>query len=259
MTMLGVNKQREVELAWLKHEPERNRIPETIRRRLRDFKASLETTAATIEQILKRETLARYFVEQLVRRHGLPRKHLLADTRRMLPDAMIRIVPKDIVDISWLSPRLPLIANPSHPGEMRNCILICHLVAFPVGPKAVKMRCAWSLEVPDHASARFLQRASGADLRAALFEAGTAFIAAEAAPIIPLVGRDASIYLPAGPGVFVASVIGAQTSDGTKYIYARAGTWIERVRLGIDQVPLQRANKAEASVAVALWHWADAT
>jgi hypothetical protein len=60
--------------------------------------------------------------------------------------------------------------------------------------RSVTCHSAWAAEVPDHAAARFLQRAAKADLRDALFAAGLAFLAADAATVVPLVGQDTSMY-----------------------------------------------------------------
>ena len=126
-------------------------------------------------------------------------------------------------------------------------------MAFPPTPHSVTCHSAWAAEIPDHAAARFLQRAAKADLREALFAAGLAFLAADAATVVPLVGQDTSIYLPAGPGAFAATVIGARTTDGrSSYVYARANTWLSEVMLRADQTPLPRAASAEQTVALAL-------
>jgi hypothetical protein len=139
---------------------------------------------------------------------------------------------------------------------LQDCVLVCFLAAWPPTTKSVTAHSAWAAEIPDHAIGRFLQRAPTSDLRAALFEAGIAFLAADHAAIVPHIGRDTSIYLPAGPGAFAANVIGAKSPDGTKvYTYARARTWLEGNMLGADQIPLPPASSVEASVAVSLWRW----
>jgi hypothetical protein len=66
-----------------------------------------------------------------------------------------------------------------------------------------------------------------------------------------------SVYLSAGPGAFVANIIGA--TAGTRwYIYARARTWIGSDMLGADQYLLAPAAEAEDTVAYALWRQRDA-
>jgi hypothetical protein len=117
----------------------------------------------------------------------------------------------------------------------------------------IELRSAWSLEVPDHAACRLLQRSiEGVDLRAALSEAALAFLGADLSVIKPHVGGRTSIYLPAGQGLFAATVVAASGGSGEKFLYARAGTWVHRSMLGADQVPPPRAVDADRSVAALL-------
>jgi hypothetical protein len=91
-------------------------------------------------------------------------------------------------------------------------------------------------------------------LRAVLFQAGLAFLAADADAVVPHVGTDSRVYLPAGDGAFAATIVGARTTDGQQhFIYARAGTWLSAAMLKPDQIPLPRAASAERTVALALW------
>ena len=108
--------------------------------------------------------------------------------------------------------------------------------------------------------ARLLQRSPRApDLQAVLLQAGLAFLAADADAVVPHVGSDSSVYLPAGDGVFAATVIGARTTDGQKhFVYARAGTWLNAPMLKPDQTPLPRAANPEQTVALAIWKWGGA-
>jgi hypothetical protein len=106
--------------------------------------------------------------------------------------------------------------------------------------------------VPDHAAGRYLQRAGDdADLKAALFQAANNFYAADMAAVSPHVGRGTDIYLPAGDGVFVCTVVGAKSGD-SNFLYARAATWIDGTMLRPDQVPLAQAETADKSVAAIL-------
>jgi hypothetical protein len=104
---------------------------------------------------------------------------------------------------------------------------------------------------------RLLQRAPNVDLRSAVFMAANSFLAANADAVRPQIGTDTSVYLPAGPGAFAATVIGARTPDNRHYIYARARTWLRANMLGPDQTFLPKAQTAEDAVALALWRWAE--
>ena len=251
---------REVDLAWLQHEPARAEIPAELWRKLRAFKRELLPTAGIIEAVLKKEKLARSLIEPCVKKRGIARQRKLTELRRLLPGANVKLSFKDILEVSWLSPKPAILANPEHHGEQQDCLLVCYLVAFQPTPHSVTCHSAWAAEIPDHAAARFCQRASASkvDLRDGLFAAGLAFLAAEAETVVPLVGQDTSIYLPAGPGAFAATVIGARTVDGTaNYVYARCNTWLSEAMLKADQTMLPRAASAERTVALALWHWGE--
>ena len=250
------DKEVEVERAWLQHEPARGEIPADVWRKLRALKREWSPTAAVIETVLKKEALA--LIEPAIRKRGVGRQRKLVDLRRMLPGANVRISHKDVLEISWLSPKQAILADPQHQGEQQDCVLVCFLLAWPTTPRTIQAHSVWSLECADHALARLLQRAPHADLRAVLFEAGVGFSAADAAAVVPLVGTDSSIYLPCGDGAFAATVIGAKTTDGLKhFVYARASTWLSAAMLKADQKPLARAATAEATVALAIWNWGE--
>ena len=257
MSMLDdrVIKDGEIERAWLIHEPTRAEIAPDIWRKLRAFKRDIAVTAGIIERVLKNENLTQSLVEPIVRKRGIGRQRKLTDLRRLLPAANIKIAHKSILEISWLSPTAPIIANPQHQRETQDCTLICYFLAWPQTARSIVAHSAWAAEIPDHAAARLLQRAPrAADLRTVLFEAGMAFLAADAETIVPFVGQDASVYLPAGDGAFAASIVGAKTTDGQRhFIYARAGTWLSAAMLKPDQTLLPRAATPEQTVALALW------
>jgi hypothetical protein len=256
MPSVGTDRSKELEIdrAWIQHDPERARITPAILRELRAFKRDIGITAATIEAVLKRDDLTQFLIEPLVRRRGMARRRQLEELRRTLPGAHAKISFKNILEIAWLSPTAPIIANPVG-GEAQDCILACFLVAWPPTPQCLQCHRAWALEVPDHAAARLLQRAPETDLRTALFEASLAFLSADAAAVTPHVGAGSTVYIPAGLGAFACNIVGAQTADGRRYIYARAGTWITEEMRAPNQVLLPLAAAAEQTVALALWRW----
>jgi hypothetical protein len=82
-----------------------------------------------------------------------------------------------------------------------------------------------------------------------------AFVAADAAAIRPLIGTSTSIFLPAGPGYFIAKVIGGITQGGKQRIYGRCRTFVPASFLNEDQHPVPRAVNVQNTVALAIWHW----
>jgi hypothetical protein len=125
-------------------------------------------------------------------------------------------------------------------------------VAWLTPPFGIRLASAWSLEAPDHATGRFLQRAGdNADLKSALFEAANHFHSADIAAVKPHVGRGTDVYLATTGGSFVCTVIGARAGR-KNFLYARAATWVDATMLRPDQVPLPKAESADKSVAAQL-------
>jgi hypothetical protein len=118
---------------------------------------------------------------------------------------------------------------------------------------AVTFHLNYLLEVPDHAAARFLQRAPAADLPAALFEAASAFTSADQEDVaLALVHRD-TIYLSSGPGAFAADVIAGRIKDtGKRLVFARCRTWLCDAMLEVEQTPLKPAPAPDCTVAAML-------
>ena len=243
--------QREIELAWLSHEPERNRIPTVVWRQLRAIKKEIEPTSVKINATLQNEEMLHLLIEQCCRRRGMARQRLLAAVRRSFSGAEVKVVHKNVLDISWLAPSPPVIASPKDHGERQACTLLCYCVAWPA-PLGITVRSAWALEVPDHAAGRYLQRAgASADFKSALFEAASHFYAADTGAVMPHVGRGTSIHLPASGGCFVCTVVGAK-SGTSSFLFARAATWVDGTMLRSDQTPLRQAEAAAQSVAALL-------
>jgi hypothetical protein len=85
-----------------------------------------------------------------------------------------------------------------------------------------------------------------------MFEAANHFYAADMAAVAPHVGRNTDIYLPSGGGAFVCTVVGARSSGGHNFLYARAATWVDGTMLRANQTPLREADAADRSVAALL-------
>jgi hypothetical protein len=108
----------------LQHEPERDRIPSEVWRRLRVFKKQFEPTSL-IKTVLEDEALLRSLVEQCTRRRGMARQRILGHVRRTFAGAVVKIVDGEILEISWLTPSPRVIANPKDHGERQQCTLVC--------------------------------------------------------------------------------------------------------------------------------------
>jgi hypothetical protein len=245
--------EREIERAWLRHQPERDRIPAMAWRKLQTLKKQLEPTSSKIKVALGDEAALQSLVTQCCNRRGMARQRILADARRSFPGARIKIAHKDILEVSWHAPSPPVIADPKHPGEKQGCILVCYCVAWSTPPFGIRLCSGWSLEVPDHAGGRYLQRAGDdADFGHALFAAANHFYGADMIEVAPHVGKQSAVYLPTAGGAFVCTVVGAKAGGGQSFLYARAVTWIDDTMLRDDQQPLSKASAADKSVAALL-------
>jgi hypothetical protein len=253
---MSLVREREIDQAWETHRFGGG-VPPRAWHRLRDIKAQIAPSASVVEHVLRDTPVAQRLFGSLVKRRGIARQRELSRLRQALPDVTVRLPRKDVVELDWLSPKPPLIVG-GEAGEQQDCLLACSALAYQSPDSgALRIHAGWSLEITDHAAGRFFQRSTNPDLRAAAQEAATAFAAADATVVEPIVGESDTIYLPAGPGAFVGNVIGGKTADGAKeFVYFRAKTWIPAHRLRPDQVPLPRATDPANTVMIRIWKWA---
>jgi hypothetical protein len=242
-------KRREVEAAWRAHDPWQGRVPFDAKCRLVDFKRALTASAQRIERHLSPHDR---LLADCIQRRGLSRQRALAALRAALPGAVVTGT-KDCIEVRWLAPRSHLIIDTEHPGELQDgvCVHIALLWREPDG--AVTFHLNYLLEVPDHACARFLQRAPAADLHAALFEAASAFTAADEQDVSFALVKRETIYLISGPGCFACDVIAGRIKDsGKRLVFARARTWLNDEMLEQAQTPLKPAPTPDCTVAAML-------
>jgi hypothetical protein len=114
----------------------------------------------------------------------------------------------------------------------------------------MSLNAAWSLEIFEHARARLLQRAPDADLRAAAFEAALAFAAADAKTVEPLISTATSIFLPAGPGCFVGTVISSQTASEREIYLCEVPHLPVRRQAEAQSDPVAPCDDREGTVAI---------
>ena len=100
---------------------------------------------------------------------------------------------------------------------------------------------AFTLEAPDHALARMLQRAPGTDIREALHQAHHALFRASAQAVSRHVEEQTRLYLPCGPGLLICEALRASTPSGLVYVFCRGRTWIAENMLHPDQRPIAAA------------------
>lgn len=126
-------------------------------------------------------------------------------------------------------------------AKLQDCVAVNYFVVYPMSGKLYSGDGLWTLEVPDHALGRLLQRDPAADLDAVLMAAHHAALRAKVDDVHPAL-RDAarSFLLPAGNGVLTCSIrIGPDVSMGNRtMVHLAAHTWLHRDQLHDDQTPL---------------------
>ena len=244
------NIQREVDRAWLQHEPERRRVDPKYYRQLNALKRSWEPTAEAARKAIANSRLLQRLITDCYRRKGMARKAALKAVERAFPGAQINV--GDIFEMVWLAPSGPVVVDPRDYSERQTCTLVVFLAAWEEF-YGFSLRSGWSLLREDHAGARYLERAGpNGDLKRALFQAANHFMAADIELVSLHVGRNSDVYLPTNEGFFVCNVVGARSSGGHKFLYARASTFVEKVKLFPNQIPLRKAASAKNSVAALL-------
>jgi hypothetical protein len=135
------------------------------------------------------------------------------------------------------------------PRLAQDCAVVDYLMVgmfpSPDGKITAGIRTGlWTLEVPDHALGRLLDRSPGADLDEVLFDAHHAALSArldDDQVRAALDDRHArSFMLPAGDGVFRCEIIRAEdaSQDLALQVHLFAHTWLHDDQLYDDQVPV---------------------
>jgi hypothetical protein len=135
---------------------------------------------------------------------------------------------------SVIKAREAVAVEPDEPGFAQACVTINYAVAGGLDKGVAEG--LWTIEVPDHALGRLLQRAPGVDIDGALRGAHFALLGA-VQDSLPLAHRDARFMVPAGPGVFMCSALhGPDISTGGQInIHIHAHTWLHSDQLRDDQ------------------------
>jgi hypothetical protein len=232
--------RREIDLAWKRHQPDRNRIPNDVARRVRAFKRALKPSATAISHALDGVAWRDTAIDAVCK-HGKGRDRALAKLRRGFPGASVGVRDSRLV-IIWLEPsKRVLMSSHDDPGLGQDCILV-RLVLADATRRAITLCSQWVFEAPDHALARLVQRDPKADLKLCLVEAMTGFLGADAEVVHAAAEQCRTIYLRAGNGVFAAEAIRAYAGDDV-VLYARARTYLAGDTLNADQIPLPPAGK----------------
>jgi hypothetical protein len=148
-----------------------------------------------------------------------------------------------------LRPRGHVLSCPKTEGEKQDCVTANYVLAGAIdgpGRGGRGITGLWSVEVPDHALLRVLQRNPGADLTAVLLDAHRAVLRLPTDDIVrraflDIASRDEptpGFLMAAGGGVFICEFHFARAASNKEYmIGVRAVTWLHNDQLRDDQRP----------------------
>ena len=115
----------------------------------------------------------------------------------------------------------------------QDCVTVNYVVAGVHKDKVILAEGLWTLEVPDHALGRAVERSRLLTPEAIIREAHTTLLN------LPTAALTKRHYLKAGPGCFAGVVTTARDVNTGLSVHVRALTWLGDDILGPDQIPLK--------------------
>jgi hypothetical protein len=217
------------------------------RGRLRRWKAQLRQRYRVIDRMAAAEQMSPDVVAFALRGSPTGRQRAFARLNSNLTTAgavlhTVRYEGRSPIAV-WaiLKPRTSVAIETEDPRLTQDCITVNYiLVGCLTANTAHRGDGLWSLEVPDHALGRLLQR-TAADPTAILFAAHHAAWRLHVEQVVPDHEYDPNYQFlpPAGAGAFVCSTrVGEDTSLGTPSMHLYAHTWLAADMLHEGQVPL---------------------
>jgi hypothetical protein len=233
-------RESQIERGWLAHEPERGRIPKEVWRKVRTFKRTIAPIADRLDVAVTDRERIKGLLYDYACKGDVGRARALAKLRKHLPLATITF-PRQGIMWSWLAPRGCMLIDPKTEGEAQDAILVRYGFCWIERKRELNGYEAFSLEVPDHATARLVQRCPDVNLARVLMEAQDQFFAADVKTVSKHVAHGTSFYLRCGPGLLICKAIDGVTSSKTNCWYAQARTWISDDMARPDQQPIAPA------------------
>lgn len=232
-------RESQIERGWLRHEPERARVPREIWRNLRTFKRTIAPIADRLDEAATARDYLKGLLYDYACKGEVGRARALAKLRKHFDLATITF-PRRGIMWSWLAPRGCMLIDPKNEGEAQDAILVRYGFAW-IERRRLSGYEAFSIECPDHATARLMQRCPDVNLPCVWLQAQDQLFAAAVATVSRHVTHGTSLYLRAGPGLLICQGLSGRTPDGTEYWFARARTWISDSMIRPDQVPIAPA------------------
>jgi hypothetical protein len=226
--------------SWAQHDPVQGRIPREIMRNVRTFKRTIAPIAGRLDVAVNDRDRIKGLLYDYACKGDVGRARALAKLRKHLDLANITF-PRQGIMWSWLAPRGCMLIDPKNEGEAQDAILVRYGFAWIERKRELHGYEAFSIELPDHATARLVQRAPDINLPRVLMEAQDQFFAADVATVSRHVAHGTALYLRCGPGLLICEAISGITPSKMEYWYARARTWISDSMIRPDQIPIALA------------------
>jgi hypothetical protein len=224
-----------------------------IRGQLRQWKGQLARRYRSVGRALA-DPAAKQLVLDMARRSTAPGRHRAFTKlqKRLGRDLNLQALRLDgkypLALCAALAPRKSVITNGA-PAWSQDCVAVNYLLAgvFPLPQQAALDNVGpgiadglWSLEVPDHALGRLLERFPAASLAAILLEAHQHLLRLRVEALMPDQTCDPrrAFWVPAGPGAFVCILRhGFDVSLADRpMLFSSARTWVHTDMLYDDQI-----------------------
>ncbi len=239
-------REREIEAAWRRHEPLRGRVPFAARRAAQAFRDGLAGDAEKIKRTYASPPF-RVLLHDWALKKGIGCETARQKIVRLLAPGAVDVVAASL-RLLWLEPRGPMVML-DDPRFKQDCVLVVGALVQRTTRKNVSVTSFPVLEVPDHALARLFDRAPNVNVRNALLEAASAFLAADLEAVRL---QGATLCLPTTGGLLLSEAINLKDLNGEQRLVARATTFITFEMAEPDQRPIQAAVDPAQSVLAAV-------
>jgi len=139
----------------------------------------------------------------------------------------------------------PDVSESERASLFQNCVTVNYFLVGKIpGALGDLAEGLWTLEVPDHALGRAVERSRCLHPGAIIREAHRNALDLPSATVSVL-GKNRGAYIKAGAGCFAATIsAGPDVSNDDQYsVHVRVATWLNEDQLHADQIPLHEKGK----------------
>jgi len=223
---------------------------------MRTFKRTLVESVTKILNTCHSETF-KQISRDFVFKTGKGRIKAFEQARKMMQPARLLMHSTDnpMACFGWLAPSGQIIDD-EHPSYAQDCTVVQYYLIGRLSRNHTRATSGHTIECPDHALGRLLQRAPKADPTAALWEAQW-LMKSSMKELIDCIERHRVFFLPAGDAVFLCEGIFLNDGPDRKFarrpLYARARTWLTKDMLRPYQQPITLATGDDYPMALSVF------